>query len=215
MKPLLIALAFVAACSLEEPPQGTDSGNPTRLVVSGIEDGLRSSHGTIDEAWIGLSRVRLDRCDEGDAEGDDHVDFDGPFAINLLDTTDLGSVTLDADVTICGVRLDLHHDSDGEPILGDQSITLQGQTAAGTTYAIWSDENDEFRVDSDEPLSIDDAEEPALKLRFALDFWVLGVDLDAAELVDGEALVDDDNNSDLLDVFEDNVKLSADLLRDE
>ncbi len=201
---LLAAAAALAACT------GTDVGNPA-VDVHFAGYNLTGPEAAVDQAIMQVERIRLRPAD--DCDGDAAIEIDGPFAVDLTTTTaiaDLTDVELEAQA-YCRLELRWHQDDDT-----DLAIEVAGE-ADGTPFAVRSRRNDELRLEATEAdgFTIGEATS-ALFVAFDLAAWLDGVDIASAVLDgDGVAVIDDDTNSDLLDVFEDNVADAADLFADD
>ena len=186
---VLILVALVTACKKagEKPPtEGTDSGNPTQLTITGDFTSRRTSVANIAEAWIGLDDVGLLPCDESD----ENKDFVGPYALDLSLENELGELLLGDDV--CGAAMDLDDDSDQNTLLGGASIILHGETATGTPFRITSELDEVLEVESG---AIDPEENSRLLLTFHVLQWTAGLDIDDGEQTNGVVLIDDEHNT--------------------
>lgn len=201
---LLAAAAALAACT------GTDVGNPA-VDVNFAAYNLTAPSATVDRATMQVERIRLRPA--ADCDGGAEIEIEGPFAIDLTTPTSIGDLT---DVEIeaqayCRLELRWHPDDDS-----GLAIEVSGD-ADGTPFDVRSRRNDELRLEATDAdgFTIDDATS-ALFVAFDMAAWLDGVDVASAELDgDGVAVIDDDANGDLLDVFEDNVTDAADLFDDD
>jgi hypothetical protein len=204
---LLVSLALVTFAGCEPPGgSGTDSGNAfqAQLTVAGegaLASGARGV-GTLSRATLHLNEVEFEPC-EGAGE-DAEVDYEGDYTSDLLAGSDLGVVELSI-ASICEVKVE----AEDEP-----SIVIEGDTTGGAAFALTSDRNWEFRVESEVDLGADALNRVALL--FDLDAWLDGVDADLGVAGDdGVIRIDDANNSELLDLFEDNVQASGRFERED
>jgi len=201
---LLAAAVALAACT------GTDVGNPA-VDVNFAAYNLTAPGATVEHATMQVERVRLRPAD--DCEGGAEIEIEGPFMIDLTSPTSIADLTdleLDAQA-YCRLELRWHPDDDT-----DRAIEVTG-VADGTPFDVRSRRNDELRLEATDAggFTIDDATS-ALFVAFDMAAWLDGVDIASAELDgDGVALIDDDANGDLLDVFEDNVTDAANLFDDD
>lgn len=201
---LLAAAAALAACT------GTDVGNPA-VDVHFAAYNLTAPAATVDQATMQVERIRLRPA--ADCDGGAEIELEGPFAVDLTSPTSIADLT---DVEIeaqayCRLELRWHPDDDT-----GVAIEVAGE-ADGTPFAVRSRRNDELRLEATDAdgFTIDDATS-ALFVAFDMAAWLDGVDVASAELDgDGVAVIDDDANGDLLDVFEDNVTDAADLFDDD
>lgn len=202
---LLAAAAALAACT------GTDVGNPA-VDVHFAAYNLTAPEGTVAEATMQVERLRLRPFSAG-CDGDDEIEIEGPFAVDLTSPTAIDALT-DLELTAeayCRFELRWHPDDDT-----DLAIVVTGE-ADGTPFEVRSRRNDELRLDATDAdgFTVGDATS-ALFVAFDMAAWLDGVDVAGAELDgDGVAVIDDDANGDLLDVFEDNVTDAADLFDDD
>jgi hypothetical protein len=201
---LAAAAAALTACT------GTDVGNPA-VDVQFAAYNLSSADTTVAEATMRVERIRLRPA--ADCDGDAEIEIAGPFAVDLTQPTAIADLT-DLDIAAQGYcRLELRWHPDEE---SDLAIEVSGD-AGGTPFAVRSRRNDELRLESSDPdgFTIDEATS-ALFVAFDMAAWLDGVDVASAELDDdGVAVIDDDANEELLDVFEENVTDAADLFDDE
>ena len=201
---LAAAAALAAACT------GTDVGNPA-VDVQFAAYNLTVADTTVAEATMQVERIRLRPA--SDCDGDAEIEIEGPFAVDLTQPTaiaDLTDLELEAQ-GYCRLELRWHPDDDT-----DLAIELSGE-ADGTPFAVRSRRNDELRLESSDPdgFTIDEATS-ALFVAFDVAAWLDGVDIASADLDgDGVAVIDDDSNDALLDVFEGNVTDAADLFDDD
>lgn len=212
---------------------GSHIGNPSaRLSLSltgydGTANGaLTLSSGTVvDEAWIVLDRIRLRSSDEC-SRRDDSTDVPAPIAAELVGGRMApGRPELEARATsYCRVELRFHELEAGELVevpaeLGDRSILVRGARADGVAFEIAADFRDSFRLDAEaEPFAVPEGE-AGLLVGFAMDEWLDGAALEAAEIGtrDGApfiAITSGDNDP-LYRGFRDAVRRSARLFRDE
>ena len=217
MNRLLLALALLPLLSCQPiDPNGTDSGNALTLSVegAGIEGQpagpqappLAYNGSLIDEAWLGIREVRFVSCD-GSRE---KTDFVGAHAVDLLQTTELGTTTVDGE-ELCGIRFEV--DEGLASPIEERSILMTGVTEGGTPWQISSDLRETLRVDDGEGALMSDGEDFLVLLRFDLSLWLEEIDFDEGVVTDGVIVINDSINDVLLDQFEENFKASAELTR--
>ncbi|MBI2897886.1 MAG: hypothetical protein HYY06_30285 [Deltaproteobacteria bacterium] len=195
---------------------GFDSAAPGALTLtSGVE---------IDDAWIGLSRIRLRAAEDCDAT-DARTDLEGPIGADLIEPMTLPSdLALEVAATAyCRIELDIAKiDADelpGVPAdLDDRSALVRGRRADGVAFELATDFSDRFRLEAGvEPFAIPDGQS-GLLLAFGLDGWIGADLLEEADVEerDGEPFIEigDGENDEIEDAFRDAVRQSARLFRD-
>ncbi len=197
---------------------GTDTGNPVVDVDFAL---LESQPAGIDNAWLAVERIRLRSASA--CNGAAEAEFPGPFAIDLLSP---GAIPELSGLEVPGTdycRFEVEWDAfaselppTAPPELGDASIVLMGARGDGTRFVLRSARNDELRLDAvDGAFTIDEATS-ALFVGLDSAGLLAGIDLDAAVVAgDGIIHIDDDDNSDLLDIFDDNVDAASRLFDDD
>jgi hypothetical protein len=203
------ALLAAAAAALASACTGTDVGNPA-VDVDFAAYNLSTPTATVETATMEVERIRLRPAD--DCEGGSEIEIEGPFDVDLTTPTSIAELT-DLDLAAQGYcRFELRWHPDDDTGL---AITVSGD-ADGTPFAVRSRRNDELRLEATDAdgFTIDEATS-ALFVAFDMAAWLDGVEVSGAELDgDGVAVIDDDVNRDLLDVFESNVTDAADLFDD-
>lgn len=179
----------------------------------------------IDTLFMVVERLRLrpgTECEDGDDESDDdESDVDGPLVADLLEGGVLGgapSFTTEQGA-FCRFRLTFHKLDISEapagtpPELSDLSIRMTGARSDDTSFTVESDFGDTFELDAkDGSFSLPPGDHPLL-LGYELSSWITALDLDG--LSADPIVISDDENKDRLDNFEDAVKASARLFRDD
>lgn len=207
---------------------GTDVGNGrTRLNLLGYEQPPRAltlaSGVRIDSVHVVVWRVRLQPgtlCDGDDGEIDiDRVLVADLVGQGLLNPREQREWPLNSD-TFCELRLDLHRLEAGEPVpagtppeLVDRTIRMQGARQDGVPFVVESEISEELELAARNG-SFEIAElDSSLIVAFDLSSWVAALQLDA--LGAAPILVNKDENGEQLSRFEDAVKLSMRLFRDD
>ncbi|MDD9945235.1 MAG: hypothetical protein OXU20_29600 [Myxococcales bacterium] len=218
------ALAWVTGCA------ATETGNPVamqRLALTAVSSAAQvqlepggNAEVLVEEAWIVLGDVRFIPGNDCDSGHDDagRVDISGPTVVELL--SDPAPLSFEVeDREYCRVRLPLER-ADEVPrsapeALEDHAVVLIGSLADGTPFEVRSRDKREAEVRSrSEPFRLGGAE-AGLLLAFDVGRWLEGLDLAGAEDDgDGRIVIDDDDNRDLLDQFEQNMREALELFRD-
>jgi hypothetical protein len=199
------ALAGASACT------GTDVGNPVIVDVSFASYNRSLASAEVDIAAIAVDRIRLRPASPG-CSGSDAIEVEGPFPLDLVSGAmpeALRGLEL-ADQAYCRIEIEWHSGAAlGEPP-GEDAIVVAG-VVDGRRFTIASRRNDELRLDAISPEGFNlDRVQAGLFVAFDMAAWLAGVELsDAEPQGDGSVLVDDDNNSDLLELFEANVEDAA------
>ncbi len=203
-----VALLPLLLVGCDPGGQGTDSGNAFQaaLTVAGegaLVTGARDV-ASITSAELYLTEVELKPCADGGE--DEEIDYEGEYTADLLGGTSLGAVDLGID-SVCSVE------TEADPPSGP-TIRIEGTSTGGSPFLIQSEETWEWEIESEVALQQDVLNQ--LFLLFDLDQWLDGVDPDLGTPGgDGVILIDHDNNSDLLDAFEENVELTGSLEEDD
>lgn len=228
-----LAAATLLACTTT-PQSGTDIGNGIVAVQVDLQgyDGRAvprrldlASGDRIDEAMIAVEKIRLrpgetcgDEEGEEEEEDDDELDVEGPILADLAGEGVVGG-PLGFDVeggSFCELRLDLHA---GE-LLEGASVVLRGARADGVPFEVRSEISESLELRSgDAPFSLTEGD-AALVLAFDLAAWIEALDLASLAADPGGTIriaedSGDEALEDALDRFEEAVKASAELVRDE
>ncbi len=173
----------------------------------------------VTSAWVVVERIRF--RDASNCDGDNQLEFVGPFAIDMLNPgiqDSLGDLSVPL-TNYC--RFEFRWDAfradelvNAPTELVGASILIQGKRSDDTPFVVRSDRGDEVRLDAvDDSFSVD---ETTGALFVALDIQLLfdGVDLDSAVVNNGTIRIEDGINDDLLAVFDDNVIKATKLFDD-
>ncbi len=206
----LLPLLLLAACN-PNGGQGTDIGNAMQLSVAAEGQVISEARDVaqISEAWMNVSKFEFAACGAGEEV---ETYFEGPFDVDLLANQSLGEVDLAFD-TIC--ELEFYTEpapADSPPLSSGVSIYLEARSALGNDVIVNSAFDDEFEVE--EELTLQQALN-RLTVLFDVDLWFDGIDPDSGVIDGGTILIDSDNNADLLQDFEDNVRASARMTEDD
>lgn len=219
-----LAILLLAGCA------ATETGNPVaeqRLALTAISsapavqlDSDDSAEVVVEEAWIVLGDVRFipgTGCESGTNEAG-RIDIPGPGAVDLVSDPERLVFALE-DQGYCRVRLPLER-ADALPAgapeaLEDHAFVLIARLADGTPLEVRSRDKREAEVRSrTEPFRLGDAE-ASLVLAFDVGRWLDGIELESATRDDdGRIVIDDDDNRELLDEIEANMRESLELFRD-
>jgi hypothetical protein len=220
---------WLAACSNQT---GTDTGNPTAVSVRFA--GLQAPGVTLTEARIVLKAIDLDpvsvcqaEAELGDFETpDESSDLPGPFVVDLL-----AGITIPDTETFsipagfyCEMDVEfdrLEPEDVPEGIAGDDPIVglallVRGARGDGTPFLLRLSRDDRFKLEASSPTGflIKNNVLTPFFVRFDLNAWFSGVDLDAAAVTDGTILLDDAANADLKALILENIKRAAQLFLD-
>ncbi len=222
---------------------GTNTGNPfspevavkiigtsNNTTTAKVDSKLLANGIDLTEARVVISSIRfrpLAFCQAGESEvEEDDFDFDGPFVVDLLSNTSIpttDNVQLPAG-SYCRVELkldDLDDDVipngiDASDAIVDQAVILRGTTQGGRPFHVFIEDNDEFRLENKQNgfaiggnTNLDQ-----FFIVFDLDLWFANVDFDNVSEGQGVILIDEDNNEALHAKIVDNIKFSANLLKD-
>lgn len=216
-----LVLAAIAATGCA----GTETGNPFQVELRADAHSSDPTAVSVGEggavvvtgAWLALDPIGLapaSDCDSADPSGD-APDF------GTADHAAPGAVLEEFELEegdYCGALLPFVRAAaplpEGAPpeLEGSSVVITGGVTASGTPFRlVWSVERSIDVRGDDFPLGPD---QPALFLGFDVARWLLSVDLAAADLEDGVAVIDADSNPDLLDAFAADMAAGIELYRD-
>ena len=223
---LALGVALALGCT------GSHIGNPTELTLAlrgydASEPGALtlSSGVVVDEAWVVLDRVRL-RTAEECGKHDDTTDVPAPIAAEIVSGQMIPArpVLAAAATTYC--RVELRFDDldpgvleDVPTDLPDRSILVRGERADGVAFEIAADYKDSFRLDAEAmPFAVSEGE-GGLLIGFAMDEWLDGAALEAAEVGtrDGQPFIaiGSGDNRPLYEAYRNALRASARLFRDQ
>jgi len=231
--------ALLVACEAGNPkvtetgnPKVTETGNPqvdARLAVTvmttdselvSFEDD--SGDLVVNSAWMVFGDLRFvsgeDDC-EDPAEAD--VTVDGPLVVDLIDMESVIDSFKLKSGEYCRIRLPMDRGAQLPPgapgALDDAAIAIEARRSDGTPVYLTSrsTEDLELKSDDDDPLTVDE-DNRHLLVAFDLAVWFDELDLDSAGAEpNGDILIDDDHNQELLDDFEDNIEDAMELFGDD
>lgn len=220
----VIASCTVLSCT------GTDVGNGFVDVDMVLYDSAGSSSRSqstvapdglvVTEAWVAVDRVRLRRaapCDDTSV-----TELAGPYAVNMLARGSVGELQgIEVETTgYCRFELrwdELDEAGNGAPAeLVGASIYIAGTRQDGTEFVLRSRRNDELRLDARDGAFTIDAMTHALFVAFDVQNLFDGVDIDNADIgADDTIRIEEGSNEVLLDQFDANLAVSADLFDDD
>jgi hypothetical protein len=153
---------------------------------------------SVDEVGLALETLEIVPC-AADAAAIGHVDYPVDLADDPPARADFESGVSD----YCAMRLGFSPSPDAEPAaLEGLTVHLLGVRSDDVPFEIRSELELELELVTP---SGDDFGAQDLALGFDLAAWLSGIDIDAAELSDGVALVDADVNAEMLAAFEANT----------
>ena len=171
---------------------------------------------------ISIREVRLKQ--EAAILGEDSVDFDGPFVVNLLDAgaSPVAQTIGDAEVPVGnydGIRFVLHKDAATDPPLTDRSVFIQGTVDRGAgpePFTMWHDTGENFDFFGPNPIVVDENGINNLMVDFKLVSIIESIDFNDAggKLTDINPDSADNNNKTLADNLKDAIKAAADFGED-
>jgi len=225
---LLGLMSALTACG------GTDVGNgrSIKLELQGYEDpafnqaqSLTLESGVLIESlFVNVDRLSFEPAVNGSCDDRpelDDVDLPGPVVANLVGEGVLGGAPVlpEQDASLCEFEfryqpLDLGVAPAGAPAeMEGLSIRMTGERADGTTFVVESRLGEELELEAREgsPFTVGEGTN-ALLLSFEIGSWVEALTLDG---LTGPAIIDEEQNQDRLERFEEAVKRSARLLRDD
>ncbi len=218
---------------------GTETGNTqASLRIIGYQSSqlvtLGLSSLTVGSLEVTTARVVLDRIhfrpfaacnDEGDSEGAQEIQFDGPFVVDLLNPAVLSGLE---DVSLapgryCRIEMVFKQTDSSDPIL-NRSILVIGARADGTPFQMSTEVDEEFELKNETTGFLIEAvsDLAVFFIGFDLDRWFLGINLfdpsvEVSSDPGGEPLIliNDDVNEEIQEQIEDNIKISAGLFEDQ
>ena len=238
MRAALLSLALLVGCTTgggttkvteTGNPKVTETGNPqvtARISVTArttdanavsFEDD--SGDLVVDTAWLVFGDIRFVRDDQCDEPAEAEVTVDGPFVVDLVDKA-AGIDAFKMGVgDYCRVRIPMDRGAQLPPeapdALDDAAVAIDARRFDGTNVFITSRTTEDIELKSDGQPVLIDQNNRHLVLGIDLATWFENMDLDDAEAEpNGDILIDDDHNDDLLDLFEDNIEDAMDLFED-
>jgi hypothetical protein len=227
MKAAWFSCLFALLCGCS----GIDVGNGrTKIGLTAYENEPMAAPAAIDpledgtvvsELFMSIREMELRAGVDCSDEGEDVPDLPGPYVADVANEIFLGGKEITVEKPLgdyCEVRFDLHAVDDqspeAPPSMVDLSIRIAGTANDGRAFVVASDLGEEIRVRSEpgRPFQIPEAGD-RLFVAFEIGSWFQALNLTSA--TGDPILVDDDNNTALLDAFEDAVEESADLFRDQ
>ncbi len=226
-----VAVGALACFGCTSPQGGTDVGNgrTIKLDLQAYKAGpavttksMELSGGVIiNLAYMALDRVRLvpgASCE--DEHDDSKFDIEGSLVADLLDGMVTGDATFGTEFTeFCELKLGMHpvdlEDSpaDTPPAMDGLSLWVEGLRGDDVTFTVKSDLDERFELKAKNGSFSLPANMTRLIVGFRMDDWIGALDLDS--LGDQHIVVDEQTNQDALKDFEDAVKESARLFRDQ
>ena len=220
-------LLLGAGCS--SPQGGTDVGNgrtikldlqafePTVVTTRSLElsEGVR-----VDTAFMVIDRVRLVPGSDCSSEDDQEVDVSGPLVADLIDGIVLGDSAFHTTSSeFCELKIGLHDlelsesPPDTPPVLEGLSLRVTGAREDGVPFLVESKLNERFELNAKAgSFSLTDAMARII-VGFRVNDWVTALALET--LGDQPIVVSEQSNQDELHDFENAVKDSARLFRDQ
>lgn len=201
----------------------TETGNPeleaelsVRASASdpAVAQLARTSAWRVDEAWVGLDEPRFVTAESCDTPDEVETDLPAPGDVDLVATTPtVVTGRLPAD-RFCRVRLRLAP-ADGGGVLGEDSVFLGGTLPDGRPFEVRSRLEREIDLRSrGEPFELSSAS-GRFVLAFDVSRWL--ADVEAAPIEadpDGVVRIDEDHDSDAIDVFVEALEHSLELFDD-
>lgn len=154
------------------------------------------------------------------------VQFRGPFEVDLLMNGDaleqsVGKVDLE-DGTYKVLRFKLHKSRDWEQTsnLYDRSVYMAG-TIDGLEFEFWHDTSENFDIENSQGIVVSGSSANVV-VNFNIDMFLNALhqlDLSTAADTDEDGLIEinpdnEDGNSELADLLKENIKMSADLIKE-
>jgi hypothetical protein len=230
---LLVGCGFAALAFACGPRSGTDVGNGATTTFdvgayktkSGSQtDALTLESGvSIETFWISTGSFRLmPGAGCTGPTGNGKIDHEGPIVADLLqaDAAPGRSEPVEIDAgDYCQLQAELEPVDASELPTGapnelvDAVIFISGTRADGTPFTVRSGRGVELQLDAPEGAPFEMVGENALTIAFDLETMILSLELDE---VDGESIViDETSDPPRLAAFENSVRGSARLFRDE
>ncbi len=207
-----VALVGLLACA------PTETGNPVTVALSAHSSdpdavGFDGNALRIDSLWMGFGDIRFVLA--ADCAGGGDVQILGPIVTDLAADPFLQSFE-PSTMEYCRVSVVIDpvvSVPSGAPAdLLNHSVRIEGMTPAGTPFVLRSAEDVEVDVNATTDFLVDGA----LVLSFDVARWFERLDVDSGTAgPDGVIVIDDENNSDLLDEFEDRFEEALELYDDD
>jgi hypothetical protein len=233
---LIFALIFACSTETGNPevtetgnPKVTETGNPqvtARLAVTALTTdaelvSFESDIGEliVDSAWVVFGDLRFVRDDQCEDPAEAEVTVEGPLVVDLIDFESTIDAFKMGAGDYCRIRLPMDRGAQLPPdapiALDDAAVVIDARRADGTAVYVTSRTTEDVELKSeDEPLVIDQNNRH-LVVGFDLAKWFDEMDFDDADVEpNGDILIDEDHNDDLLDQFEDNIEDAMKLFED-
>lgn len=222
----VLALASIACVGTDVGNPQTDGGIPgvdaPPPVLLSLDFALHNQQAMpVRGAWLAVERIRLRSASA--CEGEPRVDLEGPIVVDLLAAgppASLSGLQVPAE-GYCRFEVKWNAFSSGlpagtPPALVGATIAIEGDRDDGTPFLLRSARDDAMRLDAvNGAFTIGEATH-ALFVGLDVTRLFAGVDLDTATVAgDGTIYIDGDNNPDLLDIFDDNLRAAAELFDDD
>lgn len=225
-RPAYLRGAIVAALCVLASCVGTEVGNPqddtdVSVQFTGVEqpppNALTLSSGLrVDEAWMVFSESSVELAEN--CEEDEEIDVEQPFVVELIGGSELPGPNMftrpRGDYCAFEVELgalaadELPADTPAE--LASISILVRGALSDGTPFVLRSTTEESISLEGEFAFT---AESEALLIAFALDRWFAESGID--DIAGGDiALIDGENNADVLEAVNERIPDSALLIRD-
>lgn len=231
---------LLTACSSGDGTSGvggTEAGNAgaVSLRVIAYQSSTLATL-TVGNLEIDTAQVVLDQFEfrpfsncggEGSEDGED-LRIEGPFVVDLLNPEAISGLE-EVEISegrYCRIDLEFDKLEDDElpegvdpsdPIAG-RSIYIAGTRGDGTRFQMTTEVDEEFELKNEETGFLIDESilNGILFIAFDLDQWFSGVNLSdpSVEVSNGVILINDDQNEEIQETIEDNIKFSADLFED-
>jgi len=165
---------------------------PAALLSAGEAAALTLPSGmTLTDFWVSLENIEFVGQSEDMMDDSDAPEYEGPYYVNLLDTTgilaqSLGEVQIPAG-TYTGIQFNIHKakESGAPAVLSNRSIYLAGTYDDGGTaraFEIWNRSEAEVLLTGPNGITVDaGATSTSLVVDFNLDSILAGIDLSTAK----------------------------------
>lgn len=217
------------------PRGGTDVGNGVTATfdlgayendTANEVDPLLLDHGVrIEQLWISVGRFRLSRNGScSSADGPDKLALDGPLIADLTREDSAPGTSEEVfvdEAAYCRLRarlvpVDPSDLPEGAPAeLGGAALLVVGTRADGVAFTVRSSSNVMLSLDTAQDHPFELAGREGLMIAFDAQAAANALDLDDLEVVDGVIIVDQRTNASKLAAFENALRKTAKLFRDE
>ncbi|MEQ8551842.1 MAG: DUF4382 domain-containing protein [Cyclobacteriaceae bacterium] len=225
--PIILVFVLFTSCNEDTPEAGLATGTAELSMYATSSGDIQLNTGrinealTIDEAFIGISKVELKSDiesdeeelaeDEGEEEDEEiEYNWEGPFVINLL----TGESNPEYDPTEVEVGVYTKFEAEFDQVVGDTaSLVIRGSIMTDNgevPFEYEYNQSEDLKVESESGFEVNEDSFNNLLVEFDISSLFEGVDFSQADSGDdGVIRINKDMNRDLADIIETNFELAT------